>query len=319
MYDREAIQECLCSLVGWYQTNNPDYPQLDSGLLVSDSDLYFQDGHALIDIENIDQAFKNYDHYNFPNWDVGTTYNTDDRVRNPSDNLIYKSLIDNNLGNQPDLSPNEWEEVNLLSIALKQQMQSSVNEILNNAFLMKKFDKNVKALFQNTRLFDWTRSVKDKVVKKGRFVGLEIVPRRDINLAVVLQKIGTDFDTLNPNLTIYVYHSSQEAPIDTLTINHNKVNSHVWTILTDKVLTYMADTHDAGGSFYIGYYEDDLLGQAIEKTNIDFRLGPCRTCSSRTWTMWNTWSQYLSVTPFSVSSQNLNGTNLWDVDDNNQD
>ena len=35
--------------------------------------------------------------------------------------------------------------------------------------------------------------------------------------------------------------------------------------------------------------------------------------------MWNTWSQYLSVTPFSVSSQNLNGTNLWDVDDNNQD
>ena len=59
MYDREAIQECLCSLVGWYQTNNPDYPQLDSGLLVSDSDLYFQDGHVLIDVEKIYRAIKN--------------------------------------------------------------------------------------------------------------------------------------------------------------------------------------------------------------------------------------------------------------------
>jgi hypothetical protein len=67
----------------------------------------------------------------------------------------------------------------------------------------------------------------------------------------------------------------------------------------------------------VGYYEDDLIGQAIEKTDIDFRIGPKRCCNKYSYDLFATWTRYLSVIPFSVSSENLNGTQLWDVDKTN--
>ena len=317
MYNRALIKECLFNLVGWRQTTNPDYPVLDDLLLTSDSSEYYQDGHPLITIENIDSIAKNYDSFAFPGWDIATTYNTGDRVRF-TDNQVYESLVDNNLGNQPDTSPNDWKVVNLLSLFIEEKQLASINTVFNKVFTSKKLDKNVKDPFVNKRLYDWTRSLKDKVIKKGRFVGLEIVPQRDINVTVVLQKFGTDLTDLNPDLTIYIYHSSQAEPLDTFNINHDKVNSHVWTPLTDKVLSYMTDFHDAGGSFYIGYYEDDLEGQAIEKTNIDWRIGPRKCCSGYSYDLFLIWNRYLSVMPFSVASQDLDpDRKLWDVDKTN--
>ena len=318
MFTPTIIQECLFDRVKFRQTVNPDYPQLNDNLIEpNESGLYFEDAHALITIENIDSCAKNYAIFNFPVWDIATEYNTGDRVRFAGDNQVYQSLVDNNLGNQPDTNPAEWELVNLISLYLEGKVKDSISEIVSKMFTMKKLNRETKAIFQNTRLFDWTRSLKDKVIKKSRFVGFEIVPRRDVNLSVVIQKIGTDFDTVNPDLNIYIFHSSQFDPLFVIPVNHNKANSHVWTKV-NTTLNYMNDNYDAGGSFYIGYYEDELEGQAIEKTNIDFAVGPRGCCQGTTTRLWNLWTKYLSVTPIVVDASNLNGKNLWDVDKTGQ-
>lgn len=44
-------------------------------------------------------------------WDIGTTYNTEDRVA--YEDNVYQSLVDSNTGNQPDTSPTEWAFVSV--------------------------------------------------------------------------------------------------------------------------------------------------------------------------------------------------------------
>jgi len=73
-----------------------------------------------------------------------------------------------------------------------------------------------------------------------------------------------------------------------------------------------------GAVYYIGYYEDDLVGQAINK-GYNFAALPCGSCNNDL-ALYNTWSQTVQVTPFYVSAAYLvdrlpgdpGGPLLWD-------
>jgi hypothetical protein len=324
MYRDKDLQNCLFGLVGFRQNDNPQYPKLPASLLESDSGLYFQDEHPLINIENIDQAFKNYDAFPYTNYSGATSYALGAQVRGVVDaTKVYESLQAANQNHEPSVSPLWWKEVPLLAQKLEQIVKAAGSKILARVFTDKKINQVTKAIFDNVQLFDGAGSMLDKEIKAGRFVGFQIVAENHRDVMTVIKRLGTQFSQANPAFKLYVYHSSQEAPIRTYTLNLTGVNSFQWTKLVDGdgelYLRYLSETHAPGGVFYIGYYEGDLVGQAINKGH-DFSSIPCSTCN-RSYSFWTSWSRFITVTPFEVPSSALvgilpadvGGPKLWDI------
>lgn len=316
MYTQTTIIDCLKTLVGFRQNDNPDYPTLVNSLLTTDSGLYFQDAHPLLTIENIDQSVRNFDHFNFPAYSTTTTYSTGQRVR--FNNLVYESLIDSNLNNQPDISPTQWTEVNLLSQYLTSQIEGGVNDVVKFMFMDKKVREITKSIFENVLLFTGVGSLADKVIKMDRFVGFAIELKDHNNLQTIINRIGFQFTEANPTFDLYVFHTSRIDPIATLQFNVTGPNNFSWhtpTTGTIPILEYHSRDYDVGGMFIIGYYEDDLTGQAIDK-KYNFDGEPCGSCNRLNLNYYRKWSKYMNIIPIEVSSGNI-GTKgqLFDIND----
>lgn len=316
MYREKDLQNCLFGLVGFRQNVNPDYPTLTASLLASSSGLYVQDEHPLLCIENIDQAVKNYDHMPFDAFDTGTTYDLGDKVRF-TNNLVYESLQDANINHSPTEADSAWwVEVNLFSQKLDSLLRVAGAKVSSDIFTKKKIDGATKTIIESVTIFEGSGAMIDKEVKTGRFVGLAVNIHNDQDLTAVIRKIGTQFSQANPDLNIYVYHSSQVDPIKIFNLALTKVNSFEWSRLIDSgsdyLLRYASDDHQSGGYFYIGYYEEDLVGQAINK-EYDFSLSPtCGSCNNNL-ALFNTWSKYFDIVPFAVPASFLVGILPGDV------
>lgn len=318
MFREIDLVNCLYGLVGWRQNNNPDYPVLPPSVTATDSGLCFQDDlESLVSIENIDQATKNFDRYTYPVWLIGTTYKAGQRVKG-SDNKNYESDASDNLGNDPVASPDDWTEVNLLAEKLTQITRAAINKIFNRVFIEKKIIGVTKSIFENIQLFDGAGAMYDLEIKSGRFVGFEIILKSHRNLSSIIRRLGTQFSAANPDLDIYLYHSSQADPVNVFTLALNKVNSFQWSRLTDDndkdwILRYLDEDLTPGGSFYLGYYEDDLLGQAVNR-GYDFANPPGCTSCGNNYRYWAAWSEYLAIQPFEVAAIDINDDQtLWDI------
>ncbi len=191
-------------------------------------------------------------------------------------------------------------------------------------FEKKKIEGATKSILESVTLFEGGGMIIDKEIKTGRFVGYSIGMNAQRDLSAVIRRLGTQFSEANPDFKLYVYHSSQAEPVKVFDLNLTKVNSFEWSRLLDSgldfVLPYSADGHGSGGYFYIGYYEDDLEGQAINR-EYDFANAPtCGSCSNN-YALYQSWSQYFDIVPFYVPASYLEdilpgdpgGPLLWDL------
>lgn len=328
MYREKDLQNCLMGLIGFRQNNNPDYPSLDPSLLVSSSGLYVQDEHPLLCIENIDQSLKNYDKLNYPAYAIGTTYKKGAQVRY-TNGEAYESLEDGNVGNDPtEVDSTHWIILNLLSEKLDFVLRSAANKILADTFTRKKIDGATKSIFESVQIFDGSGAIVDKEIKSSRFVGmaLKLIDERDIT--AIIRRLGTQFSEANPDLDIYVFHSSQSVPVKVFNVALSRPNAFEWSALknddgSDFLMRYLSDDYGPGGIFYIGYYEDDLVGQAINRQYDFGRVPTCGSCS-RNLSYYQQWSKYFQILPFSVPPEFLvgllpgdpGGAQLWDINVN---
>jgi hypothetical protein len=325
MYREKDLINCLFGLAGWRQNINPDYEELIPSLVQSDSDLFFQDDHPLVTIENLDQALKNYDQYIYADWIIGTTYKKGARVK-AADGKNYESLVDDNIGEEPSASPASWSVVNLLSEKLTAITRAAINKVVNRIFTDKKIDGATKSIFENVQLFDGAGSLLNKEIGQGRFVGFEIILASHRDITTIIRRIGTQFTAPNPGgLKIHLFHSSQEDPIKVWDLVLLKTNSFEWSKLQDDdlkdwVLRYLDEDHQPGGSFYLGYYEDDLPGMAINRA-YDFANAPGCTSCGMNYNYWSQWSRYMQINPIEIASAYLvdikptdpGGAKLWDI------
>lgn len=312
MFREKDLQACLYGIVGFRQNDNPEYEKLSPSLLESSSGLYIQDEHPLLCLENIDQALKNYDHWKFPAYSAVVTYAKFDRVR-ASDDKVYESLEDDNIANNPATSPGSWELVPLLSQKLEAVVKSSTVRLLNEVFTKKKLHGSTKSIVESAQFFAGSGNIMDKEVKLGRFVGFRISTTDERDLAAAVRRLGTQFTAVNPAFKLYVYHTSLEDPYRVYELNLDRVNSFKWSELKDVTrgedlltLTVTSDDHAPGGEFYIGYYEDDLIGQAINKSYRWDVAPSCGTCNNDLY-YYQKWSPYFNVTPIAIPASALTG------------
>jgi len=104
------------------------------------------------------------------------------------------------------------------------------------------------------------------------------------------------------------------APIKTQRITTDTARSFAWTDLTSFILEFASSEYDAGGSYYIGYFEDDVSGNAIIKDMDWSAAGRCATCNAYDARAYKLYNKYFDVIPFYV--ENPTDTNLWDIQEN---
>lgn len=167
-----------------------------------------------------------------------------------------------------------------------------------------------RTLLDNVNPVKGVNIMTNQVTKSGRFVGIMIQPTKSDSIVAVLKYIGTQFNSVNSALTLYLYETSQVAPIATLTLTgHNSILSLQWFEST-MTARYRSNTGGTGQKFLLGYYENDLTGNAVSTT-----LHNCSSCEHNA--LGTDWIEQMQkqvyIQGFSFPSTALSGTNLPDI------
>lgn len=197
---------------------------------------------------------------------------------------------------------------------LNEKVASGVSKALTKVAIEKKLNESTKTILNSSKLFDGIGRFQDTVISNGSFVGVEIEIFPSYGAKVIIDKLGLQFTSAQTGLDIYVFHTSQIDPIQTVSATTIKSNSLEWLTLSTPIdLSYLSDEYDSGGMFYIGYFQDDITGQAIKK-DFDWFKGPCNTCrgGANAMKVWNERLDFVRIVPIEVGSSDLNGTQMFD-------
>lgn len=289
MFNRTSINTCLQGLVGFQQTLNPCLPQIPNDLLIDTSlgGLAIENAHGLLTLENIADTLTDVEAYQYEVYVLANTYALNQLVLDSSTNNIYKSLVANNTNNAlNDLT--KWQLVGAKPTFIDQLRQiynNGIQKTLNEVFALKtsiKDDKGnpynlsgvAKSLLSNQSLYEVPNNGTLTDTKNSRFVSVAISLQRRMNIQVQIPQLGLHL-TEAQILPIYVYHTSQNEPIAQFDVDYTTPNSFQWITIDTLIWNYRSQFGD-GGTYYIGYYQDDLVGTSITY-NVGFNN--CASCN----------------------------------------
>lgn len=187
------------------------------------------------------------------------------------------------------------------------------NKLKNAKFLK----KATKGQLQNFTLFPQGGWQRNTIQNKSNFVGLAFKLKHETGLKVLLNKIGIQFTQAQTDLNLYLFHSSQLDPIATITFNTSNGLSWVWNT-TDNQTLYADDDALTGGEYFLGYYQDDITGNAIQFKNgyFDYQKGYCGSCGyAQQAKHYKTLQRYMSISAFSVKSGDFTVGEMFDTQD----
>lgn len=311
------IQEKLLRLIGWEQNYDTSDLKISDALTVSESGLYFQQIHPLLTLQNMSCIAPDFNNITFPEYNSEKEYSKGNIV--DYQGTQYKAL-QKAQGKQPDIESEYWVETNLFSEWLESKTKASIQKAIARYCNEKTVEGTNKPLCESRTLFDGTGRLVDTVKNKKNLVGFEIIPVRAKGVTTKINKICLQF-TKAGEYTLYLMHSSMDAPVKIIKLNKIRDNSAEWFTVDDLYLPYQSEDNDAGGSWYLCYFQSELPegSQAIRK-NKDWSKEPCGSCSRRELLAWMAWSKYLEIHPFFVNEELINtedeSLHLWDVENN---
>lgn len=311
------IQEKLLHLIGWEQNYDTSDLKISDALTVSESGLYFQQIHPLLTLQNVSCIAPDFKNITFPEYNSEKEYSKGNVV--DYQGTQYKAL-QKAQGKQPDIESEYWVETNLFSEWLESKTKASIQKAIARYCNEKTVEGTNKPLCESRTLFDGTGRLVDTVKNKKNLVGFEIVPVKAKGVTTKINKICLQF-TKAGEYTLYLMHSSSDEPIKAIKLTKTKDNSAEWFTVDDLYLPYQSEDNDAGGSWYLCYFQSELPegSQAIRK-NKDWSKEPCGSCSRRELLAWMAWSKYLEIHPFFVNEELINiedeSLHLWDVENN---
>lgn len=311
------IQEKLLHLIGWEQNYDTSDLKISDALAVSESGLYFQQIHPLLTLQNMSCTAPDFKNITFPEYNSEKEYSKGNVV--DYQGTQYKAL-QKAQGKQPDIESEYWVETNLFSEWLESKTKASIQKAIARYCNEKTVEGTNKPLCESRTLFDGTGRLVDTVKNKKNLVGFEIVPVRAKGVTTKINKICLQF-TKAGEYTLYLMHSSMDAPVKIIKLNKIRDNSAEWFTIDDFYLPYQSEDNDAGGSWYLCYFQSELPegSQAIRKDK-DWSKEPCGSCSRRELLAWIAWSKYLEIHPFFVNEELINtedeSLHLWDVENN---
>lgn len=317
------LQNKLLHLVGWEQNFNTNDFKIADSLTKSESGLYFQQAHPLVTLQNLACIAPDFKNIDYPEYYQEQDYYKGNAVQY---NSKYYKALDYTIGESPD-NKDYWEEVDPFSEWLEAKTKGSIQKAIMR-YLNDKMTNNAhKNICENKALFDGTGRIVDTIKNQNNFVGFELVPIRAKGITTKINKIGIQF-TKPGDYVFYLMHSSQQEPVKVINITKKAANSFEWFALDDIYLPYQSEGNDAGGSWYLGYFQSDTPeGSLAIRKERDWSKGPCTSCSRAEYTAWQVWSKYFEVHPFYIAEELIETKKteagktiaLWDVESNTYD
>ena len=309
--DRNALRDSAFGLVGFEQTSNPAYPLLSASLLVKRSGRVVNEESGLLTIENIDQTVKNFSHYSYTAYNAATEYSLGMKMVVASVNYEYINATPSTGNAAPNAT--YWAVIDNLSDYLIKASKKGFDNAIDAVLRAKKMSGKIRSIYENVLLYDGLVNPSSFVTNADNFVGLRLRMKKDRSLITIINKIGTHFSTiLTGNLTLSLYHSSQQAAIETFVIAPaSAAKQSQWTAqTTGNILRYLSSDYDAGGDFYLGYKQSDLAdlgGQAMRKALV---WGESCNCANDA---YSNYSAYVDIMGFQVAETEMVADALFDT------
>ena len=189
-------------------------------------------------------------------------------------------------------------------------MNSAIAQSYNLVDQRRKTEGKAKDSILTGLLYNGQARFIDQVLNEGKFVGFMIDIEHHKGIGVKFPKIGFQ-QTSVQDVTFYVYHESQSAPLTTFQVQTQTANLPSWVDLNLEL--YSEDQLTLAGRYIIGYFQDDLTGSALSKNDFNFNTGPCGSCNKSSSQLWKQSRDFFKIYPISVPNDALNGTNLPDL------
>lgn len=298
MFNNSSVLAKFRGLLGFESNYNTENTDLDGDMLDSRSGMLIGPGlHPLFSYENLLAVVEQFGTVNVKAWSGSVAYKTGAIVQVSS--VVYQAIQDGT-NRPPASSPTYWRATTLFSAYMRRMYDNAVLRLLHALFTNKKLHEASKSLLASINLYEGQGNINKRIPKAGRFVGLRLTLQHPDTVARI-SKIGLQLDTAQ-TITLYLFHSSSLEPVKTWEINHTNAITFQWHTIPEEALAFMSDTTNAGGHWYIGYYEDDLTGNAIGKEMRWDGTG-CGSCSQDVFNrgLWSKWHRFLGIQPFYVT------------------
>lgn len=305
MFSASILDSAILHTVGWRQSVDPSVNIADS-LLVSESGKYYEQAHPLLTLTALKAIAPNFSAFTYPKWDADTKYSIGSIVE--YEGAFYVAQI-SNVDKEPHAGQNtsEWGLTTLFSLWLERKMRDSIISVLSNINTKKLVGEESKNIVEHKMLYDGAGNVKNLDNTSSGFVGFEIVPVRAQAAVLRIEKIGLQVvkktSSNDQSVDFYIFHSSQVEPVKIVKVplSSSASTRMNWTGDLAISLPYFDRTTDAGGSWYVGYFIDNLPDQCTPVyKDRDWSKVPCDFCDD-TAVGFNMLSKYIEVYPVANS------------------
>ena len=297
----QEIQSALMPVVGWRQDYNPQN-QIDDSLCQSESGLTFQGAHPLCTLENVRSIMPDDYLYRYPEWAAGA-YEAGAKVQ--YNGTVYKAQRAVVLSDGAPGTDDAWAEFNMVSDFVQQLTEDGINTAVQQFLQRKQLNNETRNLMERRTLFDGAARLQAVIDPRSKIVGFEIVPVRAMGVTTKIERIGLQMVGGTGIIKLYLFHSSQVAPVKTIELNYtNASGGFQWFTPSEPIyLPYIGTDTDAGGAWFLCYNQNDLpFGMQALNVSKDWSVEPCQTCLGGSIESWRQITKYLQVSPFAISA-----------------
>lgn len=305
----QDIQTALLPVVGWQQDYNPQN-QIDESLCESESGLTFQGAHPLCTLANVRAIMPDDYLYKYPEWQALRAYPVNTVVRYTDDEDVEKLYISIEATTGRDPNPTEsykWREYNMVSAYVRNLTIQGINTAVQNFIQQKQLQQETKNLLERRTFFDGAARLAATIDPTGKIVGFEIVPVRAMGVTTKIERIGLQMVGATGTIRLYLFHSSQVAPMKTIDLEFTNTNGGFqWFTPAEPIyLPYIpggdGNGNDAGGAWFLCYNQNELpAGMRALNVSKDWSVEPCQTCLGGSIESWRQMTKYLQVSPFGI-------------------
>lgn len=319
------IQSAMAHLVGWRQDANPS-KRISGRELQTDSGLYYQDAHPLLTLDDIRSSMPDLSGVTYSAYSSTTAYKKGDICTKSNTMFICRKdctgidpeSTDFNEDYSEDYGNGYWAVYDQLSEFLDEQVGAGIANMVNRFIAEKTIGGESRTLLEHKCFFDGAGRMNNRITNEGMLVGFEIEPVRGLGITIQLHRLGLQMAGGNGIVTMYLFHTSQPTPIATFNVRMLQNNGYQWFNLSDIFLPYMSEHTNAGGQWYLCYYQSALpYGMEAVNINRDWAKDPCQQCHRTNAEVWKEMTKYVRLSPFKavVGSDFATNPTLPDYDD----
>lgn len=301
----QEIQEALFPVVGWeqgYGDTSLAKTIIEPDITESESGLTFQSAHPLLTLENVKSIMPDNYFERYPDvTDSTARFRRGQKVRCKGS---YFLCIEDDAAN-PEDEPECWVSWNPLNDFLMDLMKRGINTAVQTFIQTKQLNEETKSLLERRTFFDGAARLQAMIDPRGKIVGFEIVPVRAMGVTAKIERIGLQMVHGTGNVRMYLFHSSQVAPIQIEDFSYTNTSGGFQWFTPSKpmYLPYISNGNDAGGAWFLCYNQNDLPdGMRALNVSKDWSVEPCQTCLGGSIESWRQLTKYLQVSPFAISA-----------------